>query len=139
MKTNKIKKCLWISALCLFVIFVLQGCSIFSDRTTSVYGTITDENGQPIDSIEVEVYGGKLNGFYHMATTLSDSTGHYEIVLEVAGKFTKLECLIPPNSSGNVKYQNGYSGYEIFKDGKSAGFSIEKGEKNNVDFHLKTK
>ncbi|WP_439555579.1 hypothetical protein [Dyadobacter sp.] len=139
MKTKKFKTTLWPLTLCLSVSLFMQGCkSIFSD-TTTVYGRITDEKGLPVDSIMVRVVGSKIHGSQNMAETFTDSSGNYEIVVEVAGKFTSVSCLIPPNSTENVKYQNYYSGYEIFGDGKIAGFSIEKGEKNNRDFKLKSK
>ncbi|KQS31071.1 carboxypeptidase-like regulatory domain-containing protein [Dyadobacter sp. Leaf189] len=139
MKTNQIKKYLWSSTFCLFAIFVMQKCKSIFSNTTTVYGRITDEKGIPVDSIMVRVVGSKIHGSQNMAETLSDSSGGYEIVVEVAGKFTSVNCLIPPNSPGNVKYKSGYSGYDVYKDGKSAGFSVEKGEKNNIDFKLKSK
>jgi hypothetical protein len=61
-----------------------------------------------------------------MATTLSDSTGHYEVVLEVAGKFSGLESLISRNSPDNLKYQRAYSGYDTFMNGKKCGCDLRK-------------
>ncbi|WP_229208960.1 hypothetical protein [Dyadobacter luticola] len=50
----------WKLALVIIMALLLHSCSLQLERTTTVYGTITDENGQPVDSIMVLVQGARF-------------------------------------------------------------------------------
>ena len=112
-KTTSRRICLLIFVISIMTAF--NGCFLKQDRTTTVYGTITDHNGQPVDSIMVLVSGLE---FYH-GTTLreiySDSAGEYEVVVETPRKYNVLNVIIPSFSSTNAKFQNNYDGYNVKK------------------------
>ncbi|WP_439555580.1 carboxypeptidase-like regulatory domain-containing protein [Dyadobacter sp.] len=137
MKANRDKISIAATILHLTMVAVLQGCFVFSDRTTSVYGTVTDDKGLPLPGVGLSVYGRKkISHKMHMATAYTDSSGHYEITVDVAGKFHTLDCYIDDGAIF-MKYFPKKSSYETFTDGKkSRCCTLAIGEKTNFDFHI---
>jgi hypothetical protein len=127
------------SASLLFgLVFLLTSCFLKQDRTTVIYGTITDQNQQPVDSILVLVDGTKFLTHEQLKQVYSDENGNYELVVEVPKKFGAVNVLIPFGSSINPKYQKNYKGKKTFRDDKftSNCCSASIGQKTKYDFQL---
>jgi hypothetical protein len=114
-------------------------CFLKQDRTTTVYGTITDENGQPVDSILILATG--LEWWYStkLHSTYSDGNGNYEVLIEVPKKYDALDVTIPAYSEGNEKYYTQYKVKNILMDGKrvSSCCTASIGSKTRYDFELR--
>jgi hypothetical protein len=65
-----------------------SGCIRKLDRTTVVHGKVTDQTGQPVDSVTILFAGtiGVRAGF-PIKETLTDSNGSYELVVDVPRKY----------------------------------------------------
>ena len=127
--------------LAMSLMLSLNGCFLKQDRTTTVYGTITDQNGQPVDSILVLVQGVKYLTYQDLASVYSDENGNYEIVMEVPKKFNSVNSGIPAIPLQNMKFEKFYKGYDVMKDGNSVSnccFS-SIGQKTRYDFQLMPK
>ena len=128
--------CKW--SLLLLVLFQLTACFLKQDRTTTVYGTITDEKGQPVDSILVIAEGVEWWRGTKLHSTYSAENGSYEILIEVPKKFDAIDVIIPAYSTGNEKYFSQYKVGKILKDGKQVGSCCTAaiGSKTQYDFEL---
>jgi hypothetical protein len=131
----------YMAALFFGLVFLLTSCFLKQDRTTTVYGTITDQNGQSVDSILVLISGLE----FYRATTLkeiySDEQGNYEVVVDVPKKFDALNVIIPSFPTKNPKFQKNYNGYGIRKndDPTNNCCMASVGEKTKYDFQLISK
>ncbi|MCE6989456.1 hypothetical protein [Dyadobacter sp. CY323] len=116
----------------------LTGCFLKQDRTTTVYGTITDQNGQPVDSILVMVLGMQISHSEVLSQIYSDKAGEYEIMVEVPKKFNSINVGVPFLLIENPKYQNNYKGKKTTKDGKRTSDCCTAlvGKKTRYDFQL---
>lgn len=80
-----IQLALWLSCAAL----LCESC-IFNEpaRRTTVYGKVTDQAGQPVDSVTILFAGtiGVSAGF-PIKETLTDSNGSYELVVDVPRKY----------------------------------------------------
>jgi hypothetical protein len=125
----------------LFLSFVLSntsGCIRKLDRTTVVYGRVTDQAGQPVDSVTILFAGHKgVSGGVPIKETLTDSNGSYEIVVDVPKKYLyasivsslDFESLSSKYSSQNrLIYENGVQ--------KSTCCIVVMGGKTKYDFVL---
>jgi hypothetical protein len=117
---------------------LLSDCFLKQDRTTTIYGTITDQNGQPVDSILVTVDGVQGFKYETLKQTYSSEEGKYEIVLEVPKKYYSTNTVIPFSTSENPKYTKHYLGKNVFLNGikTSNCCSAGIGEKTKYDFQL---
>lgn len=124
--------------LLLFITISATSCFLKQDRTTTVYGTITDQNGDPVDSILVILQGGRsLSTYETVGEVYSNQDGKYELVIDVPKKFQSAHLGVPNFPSKNQKFMKYYNGFIVQKDGKSttccrAGI----GEKTKYDFQL---
>jgi hypothetical protein len=117
---------------------LLSDCFLKQDRTTTIYGTITDQTGQPVDSILLRVRGvtglkyDKLKEFY------SNQNGGYEIMLDVPKEYSSLSIAIPFSNSLNPKFTNQYLGHYVFRNDVKTNDCCyaELGEKTKYDFQL---
>ncbi|NIJ53075.1 hypothetical protein [Dyadobacter arcticus] len=129
------------TVILLGITFFLTNCFSKQDRTTTVYGTITDHNGQPVDSILIVVQGLRDLTYEELRRTYSDKNGMYEMIVEVPKKYNAVNSGIPSFPIENRKFERFYKGYEVFQDGKSTSSCCFSsiGEKANYDFQLISK
>lgn len=75
--------------LILFALFFAQSCKWGKDsRLTTVYGKVTDQAGQPVDSVSIIFAGHKgVSGGVPIKETYTDSTGTYQIMVDVPRKY----------------------------------------------------
>ncbi|GGC06666.1 hypothetical protein [Dyadobacter sediminis] len=122
-------------------LFILISCSIyFGDRTTVIYGKVTDQNKEAVDSILVEASGlWALYNLQNIKQTYTDENGNYEMVIEVPRKYNSLDIGIPYDMIANSKFQNNYSHDIVWKNGKQTyNCCIASiGEKTEYNFQLK--
>tara|TARA_R110002124_G_scaffold163437_1_gene330786 strand:+ start:612 stop:983 length:372 start_codon:yes stop_codon:yes gene_type:complete len=113
--------------------------SLQMDRTTTIYGTMTDINQQPVDSILVSIHGLRGLTSEPMGKEIfSDKDGHYQLVMEVPKKFPGIDVGIPFGTSINPKFQKYYKGHITYNN------EIETinccraniGQKTRYDFQL---
>ena len=133
-KSDFLKTLLTMLCLALF----LNSCFLKQDRTTVVYGTITDEKGQSVDSILVIFQGMKDLSLEVLSSELSDQKGEYEIVMDVPKKFTSINVTIPFFPAENPKYMRLFKTKIGTKDGQSTNNCCiaQIGEKTRYDFKL---
>ena len=118
------------------VILLMGGCSPFPlfDRTTKVYGKVTDQAGQPIDSMAVIMLGHVRlsSGNVPIGQANTNSKGEYELVIDVPKRYAKVSAVIHSDYSS---ISNKYLEYEVFKDGvRHSCCTLVLGEKTNYDF-----
>src|SRR5215217_6165575 len=100
----------------LALIIQLSSCFLKQDRTTTVYGTITDQNGKPVDSILVIFKGVQGFKYDSLARSYSNSKGEFETLLEVPKKYHTMNVVIPFGNSINPKFQQNFKDYRIYKN-----------------------
>ncbi|KQS31072.1 hypothetical protein ASG33_11995 [Dyadobacter sp. Leaf189] len=122
----------------IFLGFLMDSCFLKQDRTTVVYGKITDEKGQAVDSIMVICQGLRDLTYETIHSTYSDKNGAYEIAVEVPRKFTAVNVTVPFLPLENPKYLRLFRGKRSSMNGKSTGnCCVAKiGEKTRYDFQL---
>ncbi|MCF2495588.1 carboxypeptidase-like regulatory domain-containing protein [Dyadobacter chenhuakuii] len=127
-----------IPALLLLVTCSLSSCFLKQDRTTTVYGTITDQNGKPVDSIMVILTGLKFNNGTVLKEVYSDKDGNFELVADLPKKYSAINVEVPFLPHKNSKFQNNYNGFKIEKDGVPTNncCTASIGEKTKYDFQL---
>jgi len=119
------------------ITFLVTACFLHFNRTTTVYGTITDHNGDPVDSILVILAGTKFLTYEALKQVYSDKNGKYEIVAEVPKKFGSTDVVVPFGND-NRKFEKNYKGTHATKNDKATGncFSAIIGKKTKYDFEL---
>lgn len=117
---------------------MLTSCFLKQDRTSVIYGTITDENKQPVDSILVLVDGTKFLTHEQLKQVYSDENGNYELVVEVPRKFGSLDVGVPFFPVENAKYNRNYKGTYVKKNNIATNncCSASIGQKTKYDFQL---
>jgi hypothetical protein len=120
---------------------MLSSCFLKQDRTTTVYGTITDQNGLPVDSILVIVKGVQFLKYDALAEMVSDQNGNYELMIDVPKKFSDINVVIPFGSSVNPKFQKLYKDFRILRNDVLTNncCTAQIGEKTKYDFQLTPK
>jgi len=120
------------------LIIQLSSCLLKQDRTTTVYGTITDQNGAPVDSILVLASGVEYNRETTLKEAYSDKSGNYEMVIDVPKKYHSASSLIPALPIKNPRFERLYLGYDVFKNGERTSncCTASIGEKTKYDFQL---
>ena len=119
------------------ITFLVTACFLHFNRTTTVYGTITDHNGDPVDSIQVLIAGTKFLTYEELKHVYSDEQGKYEIVVDVPKKFGSTDVVVPFGGD-NKKYDKNYTGKYTEKDGKATNTCCSAiiGKKTKYDFEL---
>jgi hypothetical protein len=128
---KKIKQLIYAAALI--------GCAVScakEDRTTVVYGKITDDVNQPVEGVEIKLFGEK--GITSSISTLlkatyTDKKGEYTITYEVSTDFHSGKIHIYPSSdkydiNTGTLYFNGQETKECCP--------LEIGKKNQYDLVL---
>ncbi|CAG5068215.1 hypothetical protein DYBT9623_00944 [Dyadobacter sp. CECT 9623] len=131
-------KRMYLLITCLFLSFLLSQCFLTQDRTTVVYGTITDQNGEPVDSILVLIDGVKGFRYETLKEMYSGKNGTYELVLEVPRKYSSVDVIIPFGSYVNPKFQKYYKDKLAVKNDKPTNDCCIAtiGDKTKYDFQL---
>jgi hypothetical protein len=122
----------------LVLIFQLSGCFLKQDRTTVVYGTITDQDGQPVDSIFIIIQGSKHVGYQIFDKQYTDEEGNYELVAEIPRKSKSTNVVIPFSLVENPKFQKDFKDYVIYKNDVRTNncCNLSIGQKTKYDFQL---
>ncbi|MCF0038515.1 carboxypeptidase-like regulatory domain-containing protein [Dyadobacter fanqingshengii] len=120
------------------MIIQLNSCFLKQDRTTTVYGTITDQNGEPVDSIMVIARGKRGFSFETLKQTYTNGEGCYEILIDPPKKFDFIDISVPFLLIENPKFFKYYTGKKTRKDDeKTSNCCIAPiGEKTKYDFQL---
>ncbi|MEO6283356.1 MAG: hypothetical protein ABIN80_03430 [Dyadobacter sp.] len=118
--------------------FLLTSCFLKQDRTTVIYGTITDQNQQPVDSIMVLVDGTKFLAHERLNEVYSDENGNYELVVEVPKKYGSVDVVVPFGLVDNPKYDKSYKGKKSYKNDQFTKNCCHAsvGQKTKYDFQL---
>ncbi|KAA0991871.1 carboxypeptidase regulatory-like domain-containing protein [Dyadobacter aurulentus] len=124
--------------ICVCLTFLLSHCFLKQDRTTVVYGTITDEKGQPVDSILVVIKGAQGFKYERLKEVYSGKDGSYELVVDVPRKYGSANVTVPFGSYENPKYDKNYKGKRTFKNDQFTKncCSASIGNKTKYDFQL---
>jgi hypothetical protein len=117
---------------------LLSDCFLKQDRTTTIYGTITDQNGRPVDSILVITEGIQDFKYETLKKTYSDKEGKYEILIEPAKRYSGVNSGIPFDTFENTKFMRSYRDYYSKKNGVRTGSCClaSIGTKTQYDFQL---
>jgi hypothetical protein len=91
-----------------------SGCFLKQDRTTSIYGTITNLNQQPVDSVMLSIQGAEGLKYDKLKEVYSDANGHDEAVVDASKSYSALIVVIP--FSRNPHYTDHYEGLIVKKD-----------------------
>jgi hypothetical protein len=124
----------------IFLMLFANSCKI-GDRTSVIYGTVTDQNNEPVDSILVIASGLWYLNHEVVKQIYTDENGEYELVVEAAKKYNALNVGIPYWPFENRKFQSNYDVEKIFKNDVRTGNCCKAsiGEKTKWDFQLKPK
>ncbi|GLU55748.1 carboxypeptidase-like regulatory domain-containing protein [Dyadobacter frigoris] len=118
--------------------FVSFKCSDKGDNLTTIYGTVTDQNGNSVDSIYLLVNGAIFTRYDELKTVYTDSAGKYELLVDPPKKYSILTVNIPFYYIENPKFTVLYKGFKVKKDnvGTNECCYVTIGEKTNYDFQL---
>lgn len=120
------------------VMLLTEGCfsSPFKSRTTTVFGTVTDNDTKlPVNSLEIVIYGEKgVLGYVSrdLKTVYTDSNGKYNVVVDAPKEFHSLGV-------GNLwdrKFNSKYRDFFSYKDSNRVNYCcpVEIGTKTQYDF-----
>ena len=125
----------------IFLSFLTDSCFLKQDRTTVVYGKITDEKGQAVDSILVSINGVKGFLYEPLKEVYSGSDGGYELVVDVPRRYGSANVIVPFGSYDNPKYDKNYKGKRTLKNDQLTKncCTTQIGEKTKYDFQLISK
>jgi hypothetical protein len=117
---------------------LLSDCFLKQDRTTTIYGTITDQNGQPVDSILVLFDGIRGLRYDILKEVYSDQSGNYELIVEVLKKYSSVSAALPYSTYDNPKYMREFKSYYSLENGIKTGTCCPAsiGKKTQYDFQL---
>jgi hypothetical protein len=114
-----------------------MGCGPLLNRETVVYGLITDDDGQPLDSIPVGMYGGKgLSASGRIGQAYSNKQGFYEIEVDVSKEWWNARVGVNMN---DMKLWKLYESYESIRNQTKKGSSdggVSIGLRTRYDFKL---
>ncbi|MCE7060921.1 hypothetical protein [Dyadobacter sp. CY343] len=137
-QTTTTSKRVYLLITCLCLSFLLSQCFLTQDSTTVVYGIITNQNGQPVDSILVTIKG--VDGFKYerLKEVYSGEDGSYELVVDVPRKYGSANVVVPFGSYDNPKYERNYKGKKTSKNDQFTNNCCKAsiGDKTKYDFQL---
>jgi hypothetical protein len=128
--------------LLLFGFYSLSGCLDKQDRTSSIYGHISDEDGHPVDSILVTLHAAEFTKEKELSSVYSDENGNYEIVADVPKGYSSLSVNSPFLTFKNPKFMAFYIGFSaIYKNDVRTNncCNATVGERTKYDFQLMAK
>jgi hypothetical protein len=109
---------------------------IFSRKTT-IYGTITEIAGGPVDSIQLTLTAAKgIGNFKPLFRVATDKDGNYVAVMDVPHGYGHVELAI--SYVDNPAFTKFYRGYEVYEDGELTNFccTVMTGKKKRYDFKM---
>jgi hypothetical protein len=104
---KKLKQCLYAALL----ICCVAGCKK-EDRTTVVFGKVTDDTNHPIEGVVMELYGEKgilASRTTKLKSTITDAKGEYTITTEIPKDYHSGDIVYEWNNSKPPLYDT-YSG-----------------------------
>jgi hypothetical protein len=112
-------------------------CQTIADRTTTVYGTVKDEQGLPVKGVELEIAGEKGTLTSHptlLKTVYSDSKGEYTITAEIPTEYHSAK--INNRWFTDLDILQKYTGYSLYFNGNSTKdcCRLDIGKKNEYSF-----
>jgi hypothetical protein len=120
----------------------LTSCENRNERTTGVYGTVTDPGGKPLEGVKVLVYGSKDCGpIVYFGEDYTDTTGDYNITFEASKDFDAFNTVVPLSKTENSEFFKTFNEIKVKKNEES----VEKccftspGDKTRYDFKLVSK
>ena len=129
----------------LLIYFTLIACVGISckkqDRTTIVFGKVTNEINQPIADVEMVLYGEKgILGSVSapLKSVFTDNKGEYMVTLEIPKEYHSGEVL-PFWTSSKMPLYEKYEGIsDVFLNGQQSQgcCSVPVGQKSQYDFRL---
>jgi len=121
------------------ILLFLSGCIDRHDRTSSVYGHINDENGDPVDSILVTLHAFNISKERLLDAVYTDENGNYEMITDVPKGFSSLSVSSPFWPLKNPKFMMFYQGFSfIYKNDQQTNncCNARVGERTKYDFKL---
>ncbi|HEY9772167.1 MAG TPA: carboxypeptidase-like regulatory domain-containing protein [Coleofasciculaceae cyanobacterium] len=105
-------------------------------RLTRVYGKVTDQAGQPVDSVTI-LFAGTVGvtGGFPIKETLTDSNGSYELVVDVPRRYHSPSINL---SFERQELLDKYLKYLVYENGVQKGSCcfVVMGGKTKYDFVL---
>lgn len=116
---------------------IVESCRLKANaRVTTVYGKVTDQAKQPVDSVTVRIHGSKgFTGGASIGSTRTDSKGEYELVVDVPKEYSGVDMTI---TLGYETLRSRYKEQLTFEDGvqQNTCCPLSIGKKRNYDFVL---
>ena len=127
-----------LSLLTFLSLLFLFGCE--KEKVTVLYGTVTDKNKQPVDSILVIVEGVQFTKYTHLGEALTDENGAYSITI-TSRKYSVVDIIIPFWPTQNPKYMRDYDSFFVTKNDVKTNncCTATAGKKTKYDFELISK
>ena len=123
-----------ISAILIFSLsWLASSCFLQFDRKTTIYGTVTDQKNQPVDSILIMVRGKRVQTSEIITEVYTNKDGYYEISFHLSKRYIDAMVLIPAYSS---KYQKYFKGHEEFRNVGDSSARELRGCKTEYNFQL---
>ena len=123
--------------LLLAVALLTQGCQLWeTNRLTIVHGQVTDQAGQPVDSVTILLAGTKgVSAGFPIAETLSDSSGWYELAADVPKEYHSPGISLSLRTA-SLRSQYSVLDMLIYEDGVQTRICcfVRMGGKTNYDF-----
>ncbi|MCF0069808.1 hypothetical protein LZD49_04945 [Dyadobacter sp. CY261] len=137
----KAKRLYWtlLIIICLASESTLHGCKnggIFS-RETTIFGTVTEIAGHPVDSVQFVISAykdlGNTKGLYRVT---SDADGNYEAIVDAPKGYTGIGITVA--GVDNPAFHLVYRGYDVYKEGKKVNYccTVKAGGKTRYDFKV---
>lgn len=83
--------------LTIVLLFILLTSCRNEDRTTQIYGKVTNLTGQPVSGVPIIIAGQEKHGFvpaeYDLDTAYSDVKGNYISTLTIDKKYRRLKII----------------------------------------------
>ncbi len=133
---KKLKQCLYVTLL----IGSVAGCKK-EDRTTVVFGKVTNDINQPIEGVVMELYGergilGSVSTYLKRSTT--DAKGEYIITTEIPKDYHSGSIFYEWNNSQPPLYDKYSRGGGVYFNGQQTQecCPLRVGTKSQYDFVL---
>lgn len=131
---KKLKQCLYVALL----IGSVAGCKK-EDRTIVVFGKVTNDINQPIEGVEMVLYGEKGilgSRSTRLKSTLTDAKGEYTITTEIPTDYHSGDTGYEWNNSALPNKYSGGGGVYFNGQQTQNCCSVKIGTKSQYDFGL---
>jgi hypothetical protein len=125
------------SALIVSLLLYTMSCGPLLNRETVVYGLITNEDGEPADSILVYLHGSKgFSGGSIIGEAYSNKQGFYEVEVDVANEWWSASVGVDFNSRNLWRIYQSYESTRNQTAGGSSSGGVSIGLRTRYDFKL---